>query len=95
MNLIAFTISAGTYTVKFLIGIAPNGAVVFVSAGYPGNTSDKQITIASGVLDNLETGDGIMADKGFLIDDLLPDGKIATYSNNYRHHQGAPREHNR
>ena len=62
---------------KFLIGIAPNGAVVFVSAGYP----DKQLTISSGVLDHLQAGDGIMADKGFLIDDLLPDGKTANVIN--------------
>ena len=70
---------SGTHTVKFLIGIAPNGAVVFVSPGYPGNTSDKQVTVSSGVLDQLQAGEGIMADKGFLIDDLLPDGTLPNF----------------
>ena len=30
--------------------------------------------IACNILDHLVAGDGIMADKGFLIDDILPDG---------------------
>ena len=31
-------------TAKYLIGVAPNGAITFVSEGYPGNTSDKFVT---------------------------------------------------
>lgn len=62
------------HTAKLLVGVAPCGTIVFMSSAYPGNTSDKQLTIDSGVLDNLEAGDGVMADKGFLIDDLLVDG---------------------
>lgn len=41
-------------TVKYLIGVAPNGAITFISDGYPGSTSDKMITKLSGVLDHLE-----------------------------------------
>ena len=56
------------------MGVTPCSTIVFVSAAYPGNTSDKQLVIACNILDHLVAGDGIMADKGFLIDDILPDG---------------------
>lgn len=61
-------------TCKVLIGIAPNGVITFVSSLYPGSTSDKNITLKSGILDQLVPGDVIMADKGFLIGDILPPG---------------------
>ena len=58
-------------TVKFLIGITPSGVISFVSNGWLGCTSDKRLTEKSGVLDLLEPGDSVMADKGFPIGDLL------------------------
>ncbi|XP_008187147.1 uncharacterized protein LOC103310485 [Acyrthosiphon pisum] len=61
-------------TWKVLIGIAPNGVVTFVSSLYPGSTSDKIITLKSGILEQLIPGDVVMADKGFLIGDILPPG---------------------
>lgn len=61
-------------TWKVLIGIAPNGVVTFVSSLYPGSTSDKIITLKSGILEQLVPGDVVMADKGFLIGDILPPG---------------------
>lgn len=57
-------------TYKSLIGISPAGIVTFVSDLYSGSTSDKQITILSGLVDICEEGDGIMVDKGFLISDI-------------------------
>ena len=36
-----------------------------------GNASDEQIVKESRLLDLLEKGDSVMADKGFLIQDLL------------------------
>ena len=51
------------------------GAINFVSDGYPGSYSDKEITKDCKVLEQLTVGDSLMADKGFLIHDLLPDGK--------------------
>ena len=56
---------------KELVGIAPTGSIVFVSHLYTGCISDKEITRVSGILDLIEEGDSVMADKGFEIADLL------------------------
>ena len=58
-------------TVKILIGIMPSRAISFVSDCYEGSISDKKLVEVSGLLEKLEPGDEIMADKGFLIQDML------------------------
>ena len=58
-------------TYKGLVGISPNGSVTFVSSLFQGSVSDKEITRQSGILNLLEEGAEVMADKGFLIEDLL------------------------
>ena len=58
-------------TVKVLIGIAPHGHVTFVSNVFEGSISDQAITEQSGLLEYLEHGDSVMADKGFDIKDAL------------------------
>ena len=63
-------------TLKGLIGITPNGAISFVSSLYTGGISDKEITRCSGILDLLEPGDSVMADKGFDINDLLREKNV-------------------
>ena len=56
-------------TYKRLVGIAPSGAVTFVSQLYPGSTSDKEIVLKCGILEKKlwEENDSVMADRGFLI----------------------------
>uniref|UniRef100_A0A3B3IKM4 THAP-type domain-containing protein n=1 Tax=Oryzias latipes TaxID=8090 RepID=A0A3B3IKM4_ORYLA len=59
-------------TLKGLLGVAPHGAVTFISQLYAGSISDKQITRESGILSLLRPGMAIMVDRGFLVDDLVP-----------------------
>ena len=59
---------------KGLVGAAPNGVITFISNLYPGSTSDKAIVKHCGILEQLQPGDLILADKGFIISDLLPSG---------------------
>jgi hypothetical protein len=58
-------------TAKVLGGISPAGAFIYASDAYPGRISDKQLTEVSGVMDLLEEGDAVAADKGFQIEDLM------------------------
>ena len=68
-------------TFKALVGISPDGAVTFVSSLYPGCISDKELTRRSGILDLLEPGDSVMADRGFEIEeDLLTHWSEVEYS---------------
>ena len=54
-----------------MVAISPSGAFTFVSDPWGGNASDRFLTEHSGILDLIETGDDIMADRGFNIRDLL------------------------
>ena len=59
-------------TGKFLVAIAPNGMITFVSKVWGGRTSDVQITKESGFYNLLDPGDIVLADRGFTIkEDLL------------------------
>ena len=58
-------------TVKVLIGVTPSGAISFVSEAYEGSISDRKLVEVRGLLDKLEPGDEVMADKGFIIHNLL------------------------
>lgn len=58
-------------TYKCLVGVNPNGAFTFVSDFWGGNVSDKFLTQNSGLLEKLDEGDQVMADRGFHIEDLL------------------------
>ena len=64
-------------TLKGLVGIAPFGGVAFVSPQYTGSITDKELTLESGLLDLLEEGDNIMADRGFLIDEEVQKRSLA------------------
>ncbi|XP_055049475.2 uncharacterized protein [Misgurnus anguillicaudatus] len=59
-------------TLKAMIGIAPHGAITFVSGLYAGFISDREIFKLSGIIKCLTSDTAIMVDKGFLVDDLVP-----------------------
>ncbi|XP_073672338.1 uncharacterized protein [Paramisgurnus dabryanus] len=52
-------------TLKYLICITPQGVISFISKGFGGRTSDKQLTENCGFLDKLLPGDIVLADRGF------------------------------
>lgn len=58
-------------TVKALIGVTIGGLVSFVSDIFGGATSDRQICERSGLVNKVESGDSIMADKGFNVQDMF------------------------
>ena len=58
-------------TIKYLIGITPQGSVAFISQGWGGRTSDVHLTENSGLLQKLLPGDLVLADRGFTIEDTV------------------------
>ena len=60
------------HTLKAVISVAPNGAIVHCTDFYPGSTSDVAIVDHCKILDECKPGDLILADKGFTIQRLLP-----------------------
>ena len=67
LNAQSYSHCKGTNTFKCLLGIAPHGAITFISSLYTGCMSDVEITKLCGLLDHLEPGDDVMADKGFTL----------------------------
>ena len=59
------------YTIKYLIGITPQGVISFISSGYAGRTSDNSVTEDCGILEKLQPGDIILADRGFTVSELV------------------------
>lgn len=59
-------------TLKYLVAIAPDGLISFISRAWGGRTTDRYIVQKSGFLDLIEPYDLILADRGFTIrEDLL------------------------
>ena len=58
-------------TVKYLIGITPQGTVSYISEGWGGRTSDKYLTEHCSLLSNLVPGDTVLVDRGFDISDSV------------------------
>ena len=58
-------------TNKYLIGITLQGVISFISKGFGGRASDKQVTDESGFLDKLLPHDIVLADRGFDIQESV------------------------
>uniref|UniRef100_A0A3P9PJI4 THAP-type domain-containing protein n=1 Tax=Poecilia reticulata TaxID=8081 RepID=A0A3P9PJI4_POERE len=56
-------------TMRALVGIAPHGAVTFVSDLYRGSFSNSELFKCSGIAENLTEDMAVMVNKGFLIRD--------------------------
>ena len=59
---------------QVIISVAPNAVIAYVSYLYSGSISDKAVVQQSGLVNHFSAGDMILADKGFLIQDILPNG---------------------
>ena len=59
---------------KVIVGVAATAVITYVSKLYPGSISDKEIVKQSGLMNHMASGDLILADKGFLIQDIVPKG---------------------
>ena len=68
---VTFSNYKNTNTYKELVGISPSGIITFVSKLYVGSISGKELTRCSGIMDLLQSGDSMMADRGFDIQDDL------------------------
>ena len=73
-----FTVHAQTWsnykynnTAKYLIGVTPSGSFMFLSPGWGGSFSDKQISVDSGLFDEISMGDCILVNKGFTFKEEL------------------------
>ena len=60
-----------SHTVKFLISITPQGTINFISQAFGGRTSDIEIVKKSGYMKFIGSGDAVLADKGFTIEELF------------------------
>lgn len=58
-------------TVKFLIGITPQGSIAYISKLWGGRTSDRLIVSSSGFLQHLHPGDQVLADRGFTVQEEI------------------------
>jgi len=58
-------------TVKYLVGITPQGTISFISNGWGGRVSDKHLTANSKFISKLIHEDLVLADRGFEIQDLV------------------------
>ncbi|XP_044741933.1 uncharacterized protein LOC123302903 [Chrysoperla carnea] len=57
-------------TIKIMTGVSPGGTITFISKPFGGRASDTEIFSNSELINFLEDNDGVMCDRGFLIDEL-------------------------
>ena len=56
---------------KCLIAVNPNGTACFISDLYEGSIDDVTLSSQCGILKYINTGDSLLVDKGFTVQDLL------------------------
>ena len=54
------------HTIKYQVGVTPEGRVGSVSVSVPGSVHDLTLLRGSGLLDRLEEGEGVLTDKAYL-----------------------------
>jgi len=60
------------FSAKYLIGVAPNGAITFISGGFPGSARDKMITNESRIISHLKVCKyGVVLTHTCLVNELL------------------------
>ncbi|XP_035460623.2 uncharacterized protein LOC118283071 [Scophthalmus maximus] len=64
-------VESGYNVLKYLIGVAPQGVVTFVSRGVPGNVGDKSLAEGCGFLCKLLPGDVVLASRNLDIADSV------------------------
>ena len=62
---------------KFLIGIAPQGVISFISDSCCGQSGDKYVIEHCGILNELLPGDIVLAGRGFEISDMVAAQQLA------------------
>ena len=67
-------------TVKGLVSITPDGVGCSFSDLVPESTSDNETTLKSGLLDSIESGRGVMTDRGFIIQDTCAERGLYHFS---------------
>ena len=66
-----FSLYKNKNTVKVIVGVTPGGLVSYVSPACAGYTSNRQIMERSSLMKDCDSKDGIMADKGLNVQDLI------------------------
>ena len=65
---VTFSYYKNCNTLKCMVGISPSGAISFISEVYGGSISDKELFRRSNLLQLLEAGDSVLADRGFVVE---------------------------
>ena len=66
-------------TLKFLVAVAPNSSITYVSPAYTGRISDKELTVHCGYLEHVPPYTVLMCDKGFQLEEECTARRITHY----------------
>ncbi|XP_057673018.1 uncharacterized protein si:dkey-56d12.4 [Corythoichthys intestinalis] len=83
-----FSHHKSTNNIKYLVAVSPHGLIMFISAGYAGKSSEKCITMNSGLLKALRPGDEVLADRSFTIHEMLHERKVKLNIPAFSHKRG-------